>query len=103
MTNPIETVLAAQAKAQTTVENARADAERAVDTARARGRDIRRRNADRTLSAVRRFETACAALLEKEVARLTADAQATRERFMVLAEKRLDDLIAKSIDDVWPR
>jgi hypothetical protein len=103
MKNRIETVLEAQEQALVRVEAARAAAGRRLDAARTAARELEQRNAERSLRTVRRYETRCSAELDTQIRQLEARAQQNRDRFMLAAEQRLDGVIEKALEEIWPR
>jgi len=100
--DPIQTVLEAQARARGEVEAEREAAARRIADAQDRARAIRERNERRTLRAIRRFEQTCADRIEAEVKTLGARAGRIEEHFEKLCEERLDGVIARAVRTLWP-
>jgi len=103
MKNEIETVLAAQEQALAKIEAARKTAAQRLDAARAAARQLEQRNSERSLRAVRRYEECCGAELAAETEHLETRAQQVRDRFMLAAEQRIDAVIEKALEEIWPR
>jgi vacuolar-type H+-ATPase subunit H len=102
MSDPIQTVLQAQADARLDVEQAQQQAESRVNDARLEARRIRQRHDQRTLRVIRGFETKQQRALAEQVRRLEQDAEQSLQQFRQLAEKRLQQLIDKTVSRIWP-
>lgn len=103
MTNPIQTVLAAQAAAYQEVARARRDAERALDAARAAAQRLLERNEARSLRAIRDYEARGAAQTATEIATLNAAARHDLESFARSVESQLDTVVQQAFTGIWSK
>jgi hypothetical protein len=102
MTNPIQEVLDAQARAQEEIAAARRAAEERLVEARASAAVLQARNAERTRRAIRHAETRSEESIEREIGVIEEEARNLRERFLLMAERNLDDLVERTVDELWP-
>jgi len=102
MSDPLQEVLAAEAAARQRLDEARSELESELRHARMDAKRIKERNEERTRTAVEKAETRCAAKTDHEIERLNEefDRQMTLDDASI--EERLDRLVRKHVDQLWP-
>jgi hypothetical protein len=100
-TDPIQTVLEAQAVARADVEAEREAAGLQIAEAQSRARAIRERNERRTFRAIRRYEETCAARTEAEIERVREHGGRAEAHFEQACDLHLEDVIQRAVRALW--
>jgi vacuolar-type H+-ATPase subunit H len=93
MTNPIQTVLDAEAKAQRQIDHEEQDAQARVRQAQQQARQIVNRNEIRTGKVAKRYEALCERDLAEKIDAMVNEAEMNLDQFTCLSETDRNQII----------
>ena len=102
VTNPIQAVLDAEARAEAEIAAAEQASEQAVSAARTDARNIVAGNEARTLAAAQRFEARSGAELETEIEELKQSADNRLQQFLEKMETERERIAEEVFREFWP-
>ncbi len=102
MSNPIQTVLAAEQAANREILDARAQAEQAISQARRAAKQLMERTEQRLKRATHRFEQHAEKARDAEVAQIQREAVEQMSSRRGHVDERLADIVAAAFEEHWP-